>query len=201
MYGLIASGALRERNAAGEERINVCEATRLFGQAFTAVDALRSACIAHGDVKPDNLLLSAISEASSCDKPQLHVKIGDFGHARQLMLKPQQPDEHLTVLVPAGGTPGFAAPEQNCLGGPTAVGQLSSEADMHALAYTGFEVLHGRLLSSNQFSQCATPRTLSVPAHLIAALRMYIRKARRAHSQPSRTKSSPEPYKFFPLTL
>ena len=85
----------------------------LFTQVCEAVLYLHSRFIAHGDIKPSNVMVTA--EGS--------VKLLDFGAARVLSSRPSGQGGELTRLLL---TPHFASPEQRRGDGPSLLGDIFS---------------------------------------------------------------------------
>jgi serine/threonine protein kinase len=77
-------------------------AVRLFATAARALEALHhKGGLAHGDIKPENLLFTRMADDDE------HLKIGDFGLSSEL----HQNDEEGRNAMPLMGTPGYIAPE------------------------------------------------------------------------------------------
>ncbi|KNC55791.1 CAMK/CAMKL/AMPK protein kinase [Thecamonas trahens ATCC 50062] len=86
-------GSLKDAIDATQSGLKPLRAAQLFGELLSAMIYLHSHCLAHRDIKPDNILLSADG----------HVKLADFGFATIF-----DPALALTTFC---GTPCFAAPE------------------------------------------------------------------------------------------
>lgn len=110
-----------------ENRVPRQERLRLLGQVCRAVQYLHAALVAHGDLKPSNILVTAEGRA----------KLVDFGAARLLNPPDRQTDE--TTMTRAFLTPHYASPEQKAGEGPSVasdiyslgviVGEVLAEAD------------------------------------------------------------------------
>jgi serine/threonine-protein kinase len=105
------------------------EASDVFGQILSAVDAIHAAGIVHRDLKPDNVLLARRAGCAPL------VKLIDFGFAKDVAAA------RSTVITQRGfvcGTPTYMAPEQ-------LVGERASErTDLYAVGVMLFEALTGR---------------------------------------------------------
>lgn len=105
------------------QRLAPAMALSLLRQAAVALAALHGQGIAHGDVKPANLLLRLNGE----------LVLADFGVARRL--------DKAARPAPAGmvvGTPRYAAPEQS------QCGVVGTAADVYSLGVVCYELLCGR---------------------------------------------------------
>lgn len=110
-----------------ENRLGRQERLRLLGQVCRAVQYLHAALVAHGDLKPSNILVTAEGWA----------KLLDFGAARLLNPPDRSTDE--TTMTRAFLTPHYASPEQKAGEGPSVasdiyslgviVGEVLAEAD------------------------------------------------------------------------
>lgn len=96
---------------------------RLGAQIASALSAAHARNLVHGDVKPDNVLVTHQSLA----------KLVDFGLARTL--REEQRDQHSRTV----GTPGFMAPELFVAGTPNVA------TDVYALGTTLFHLLTRQL--------------------------------------------------------
>jgi serine/threonine protein kinase len=98
-------------------RMDDAELERVAGQVASALQALHSRGVLHGDVKPANLLLF----------PGNVVKLADFGLARKLTDPPR----------PVQGTPYYLPPE-------AVFGQVGTETDVWGLGCTLYELKTGK---------------------------------------------------------
>jgi len=98
-------------------------------QLCEGIDYLHTRDLAHGDVKPANILIT----------PDGRVVILDFGIARDIRSASAEGDG-LTLL----GTPGYLAPERE-RGEP-----VTPSADMYAVGVTLFEVITGQRFAAAQ---------------------------------------------------
>lgn len=104
-----------------EGRLAPAMATGLLHQIAAAVDALHRAGVMHGDLKPENIMVT----------PDGLVKITDLGLARALWQRGAESEEHLY------GTPGYLAPERR----RGTAGDARS--DIYALGAILFETVTG----------------------------------------------------------
>ncbi|KAI9358697.1 kinase-like domain-containing protein [Pilaira anomala] len=86
----------------------------IFWQLFTATEYLHASGIAHRDLKPENVLLA--------DKENLHVKISDFGLAKN--------EDRNGTFDSQCGTPNYVAPE---ILNPTGTRSYDKQCDMWSL--------------------------------------------------------------------
>src|SRR5215208_673971 len=112
------SGALSPRRAA-----------EIAYQAAEALAAAHDLGIVHRDVKPDNLLVTAVREGVDL------VKVVDFGLAKAGLLR----DQMVTGSGVTIGTPAYMSPEQ-LMGDP-----VDARTDVYSLALTAFYMLTGEL--------------------------------------------------------
>jgi serine/threonine-protein kinase len=119
VFERIAGLSLRERLAEGGPLATpeVARLARTLGSALTHAHA---AGVVHRDVKPENVMLSAVGP-----------KLTDFGIARM-------PDSTLTRATTVLGTPAYSAPEA------LASGTFGPESDQFSLAATLYEALTGQ---------------------------------------------------------
>jgi serine/threonine protein kinase len=104
------------------------KAVRWLAQAADALDYAHAAKVVHRDIKPSNLLLDADE----------NLLIADFGVSRR------EDEATLTADGEVVGTAGYLAPEQ--LAGRVA----TAASDRFALAVVGYQLLTGRLPTTNR---------------------------------------------------
>jgi hypothetical protein len=137
VFEYMPSGSLAERlQESGTPARS--QALRWLAQAADALDYAHAAGVVHRDVKPANLLLDADE----------NVNVADFGVSRR------EGETTLTAHGEVLGTAGYWAPEQ--VAGRTA----TSAADRFALAVVAFQLLTGRLRTSEG-------RELGAPAEAV----------------------------------
>jgi serine/threonine-protein kinase len=101
------------------------DAVRAIADAARAVEAFHREGIVHGDLKPQNLLMTADGT----------VKVSDLGIAR---LDPSMHSERWVTQRAAGGTPAYRAPELVSGSSPT------EASDVYALGATLYALIEGR---------------------------------------------------------
>lgn len=110
------------------------DAADVFGMLMLSVRHIHRKRLVHADLKPDNIFLVVDRGA---DRPKVvAVRIGDFGLAGENQLFRQFSYGVLRKSLPAGGTPGYLAPElllQDC--------PCSDKADLYACAVILLELL------------------------------------------------------------
>lgn len=111
---------------------------KLFIQALQGLAYLHSHDVIHGDIKPDNLLVT------SADSNSPRLKIIDFGISHP-------------SFVQKGGTPSYMAPEK-ILKEP-----IDSRSDLYSLA----AVFYGLLAGKNPFLRPTIPETLAAHLHFV----------------------------------
>jgi len=98
-------------------------------QAARGIQAAHDLGITHRDLKPDNIMLSAISSSGGA------VKVVDFGIARMAFEEAQQ----VTASVMVIGTPAYMSPEQ------ISGGHVDGRSDTYSLALVTHAILTGKL--------------------------------------------------------
>ena len=105
--------------------LSLVEACRITIEAARGLEAAHRLGLIHRDIKPENLMLSADG----------HVKIVDFGLARQIE---RSPELALTQSGQLLGTPYYMSPEQ------IKSGSLDARTDIYSLGVTFFQMLTGQ---------------------------------------------------------
>lgn len=108
------------------QRLGVRERLRLFVQLCEAVQYVHQRLVVHGDLKPDNVLVSAEGQ----------VRLLDFGIASLLVADPDTVTQ-LTGALPRPITPAYASPEQVRGESPTIA------SDIYTLGVVLYELLCG----------------------------------------------------------
>ena len=103
------------------------EILRIVEQCAGALKAAHENNLIHGDVKPENIMIT-----SGC-----HAKLLDFGVARRIVTDSSQTGTTTTALQGWGGTPGYLAPEV-LLEQPS-----DGRADLFSLGVVMYEALTG----------------------------------------------------------
>ncbi len=129
------------------------EALRITLQAAQALSYAHKEGVIHRDVKPENLLLT---EDGS-------TQVADFGIARAVET---QPDQQLTEIGMALGTPAYMAPEQS-----SGEGMVDARADQYALAATCHEMLTGAPPFTGASSHDLIVRRFTTPVPSVRASR------------------------------
>ncbi|NVB78117.1 MAG: protein kinase [Kofleriaceae bacterium] len=117
--------------APGTLPMTVKRAIDVLGQVAEALDHIHKRGIIHGDVKADNIMLTAEGASSSGTRRRRLVRLLDFGLAR----RPEASEENEGV----SGSPHYLAPER-AAGGPPSV-----QSDVYALGVLGYLLLTGTL--------------------------------------------------------
>jgi len=110
-----------------QERMEEPEVRRVLREVLNALSAAHEQKIIHRDIKPDNIMLA---------KPHGHVKIADFGVAKQA--------DSTTEVTQAGflvGTPHYMSPEQCSTTGDY---EVTTQADIYSLGATAYYMVTGK---------------------------------------------------------
>ena len=116
--------------AAGRELLPMRQVIEIANELAEALDAAHRRSIIHRDLKPANVMVT----------PQGHVKVMDFGLAKQLDGQPRASGQTPTLLTGSGtrlGTPAYMSPEQ-VLGAP-----LDPRSDIFSLGIMLHELATG----------------------------------------------------------
>ena len=126
-------GLLYPPQDAARVHISTPEAVRLLSRVIEAIAVLHSIGVVHGDLKPENVLLT--------DKQPPDPRIGDFGLSA-LRENTLQTLQHSTVQKTSKlkGTPVYCAPEM-LYEDSGLVSKASRSTDMYAFALLAYEVL------------------------------------------------------------
>jgi eukaryotic-like serine/threonine-protein kinase len=111
--------------------MSVKRAIDVLGQVADALDHIHKRGIIHGDVKAENILLTAEQAGASGTRRRRIVRLLDFGLAR----RPEHNDDESGV----SGSPHYLAPERAAGGPPTVA------SDIYALGVLGYLLLTGTL--------------------------------------------------------
>ena len=117
----VSGGTLAEFSET-QRPIALGEICDLLGQTCAALDALHSAQVVHGDIKPSNLLLT----------PSGQLKVTDFGTAHAAAA------QSLRARGCLSGTFDYFGPEY------LLNGQLDERTDIYAVGLIGYELITGR---------------------------------------------------------
>ncbi|HUS27152.1 MAG TPA: serine/threonine-protein kinase [Kofleriaceae bacterium] len=115
----------------GTMPMSVKRAIDVLGQVADALDHIHKRGIIHGDVKADNIMLTAEQQGASGTRRRRVVRLLDFGLAR----RPDHGEEETGV----SGSPHYLAPER-AAGGPPSVA-----SDIYALGVLGYLMFTGTL--------------------------------------------------------
>src|SRR5262245_44271712 len=116
--------------APGTLPMSVKRAIDVLGQVADALDHIHKRGIIHGDVKADNIMLTAEQAGAGGSRRRRIVRLLDFGLAR----RPEHAEEE-----GVSGSPHYLAPER-AAGGPASV-----SSDVYALGVLGYLLLTGTL--------------------------------------------------------
>lgn len=121
--------------AAGTLPMTVKRAIDVLGQVADALDHIHKRGIIHGDVKAENIMLTAETTGASGARRRRVVRLLDFGLAR----RPELADRDDESASGVSGSPHYLAPER-AAGGPASV-----SSDIYALGVLGYLLLTGTL--------------------------------------------------------
>jgi serine/threonine-protein kinase len=112
-----------------EGTLEAVRSVNIVRQVCGAVDAAHRGGVIHRDLKPDNILIEALTNAE-------RVKVLDFGIAK---LREAKTDTFLTQAGTIIGTPQYMSPEQ-CMGNP-----LDPRSDIYSIGVLIYEMLTGEV--------------------------------------------------------
>jgi serine/threonine-protein kinase len=138
-----------------ERTLAPARVVHLIAQVASALDDAHAGGLVHRDVKPGNMLISAMPGS---DQPD-HVYLSDFGLSKEAF------SSSLTMTGQFLGTLDYMAPEQ-VEGHP-----IDGRADQYALACTAFEMLAGAPPFQRDAGLAVLWAQLSEPAPSLLALR------------------------------
>jgi serine/threonine protein kinase len=138
-----------------EHRLPPARAVHLITQVASALDNAHARGLVHRDVKPGNMLISAVPGSGQPD----HAYLSDFGLSKEAL------SSSLTLTGQFLGTLDYMAPEQ-VEGHP-----IDGRADLYALACTAFEMLAGSPPFKRDAGLAVLWAQLSAPAPSLTALR------------------------------
>jgi serine/threonine-protein kinase len=138
-----------------ERTLAPARVVHLITQVASALDDAHAGGLVHRDVKPGNMLISAVPGS---DQPD-HVYLSDFGLSKEAL------SSSLTLTGQFLGTLDYMAPEQ-VEGHP-----IDGRADLYALACTAFEMLAGAPPFKRDAGLAVLWAQLSEPAPSLIALR------------------------------
>jgi eukaryotic-like serine/threonine-protein kinase len=125
LMDLVDGGTLRDWIA--RRRPNWAHVADVLRDAAAALAAAHAAGLVHGDVKPDNIMITRAGD----------VRVTDFGLARRA--DDHDPGDSVVGSRPTPrGTPAYMAPER------LAGGETSMHGDQYSLCVTFYESLYGR---------------------------------------------------------
>ena len=116
--------------SAGTLPMTVKRALDVLAQVADALDHIHKRGIVHGDVKAENIMLTAESAATSARRRRI-VRLLDFGLARR--------NDNASAEASVSGSPHYLAPER-AAGGPASVA-----TDVYALGVLGYLLFAGSL--------------------------------------------------------
>lgn len=147
-----------------DQRPTVIEKLRLLTGIARALAELHTAGVVHGDIKPENVLLSSINNSSSNPDAVSEIRLADFGLS---YIRDENSASTSAIRETANfrGTPLYAAPEM--LVNPYSdevdgkLARASRRTDMYAFAILSWEVL----TSSKPFSEISNSTLLASKVH------------------------------------
>lgn len=132
-----AQGSLRQKMELGPKPLSLSEMLTIIEQAGEALQYMHEHKVAHGDVKPANMLFDDMGT----------LLLSDMGNAVRLTTMPAAPRA-------IGGTPGYMAPEQF-------EGMINARCDQYALGCVVYELLTGKLPVTMNKGKEESSRTLN----------------------------------------
>lgn len=123
----VDGGNLRESTMSGKDYVAVSIALQILGQIASAIDYAHLNGTIHGDIKPENILVTT----------QRHAYLADFGMARHFDTVDLV--RRTTVGGNLGGTSSYLSPEQ------LEHNKQSTKSDLYSFGLVAFEMLTGQL--------------------------------------------------------
>ena len=145
---------------------------RWMAEAAGALAAVHAAGLIHRDVKPHNIMVAAgpqdvtaaTTAAAVADADARHVKLMDFGIARQQRAERTLVTESGRVM----GTPAYMSPEQIRAGDGD--GDVGPASDVYSLCATFYELIAGRRMYRHDVATQDQVRTSKLGGHRPARL-------------------------------